>query len=140
MGSITPSLAYSVSAPSLRSVGRYILCDTIASGGMAAVYLGRLLGPEGFSRTVAVKQLYAHFARDREFVTMFLDEARILSRIRHPHVVAPLDVISEDGELFIVMEYMHGCSLDDLMRASSGPIPPRIASAILGQVLLGLHA
>ncbi|MGC4093338.1 MAG: protein kinase [Polyangiaceae bacterium] len=140
MGSVPPSPSYSPSAPSLRLIGRYLLCDAIASGGMATVHLGRLVGPQGFSRTVAIKQLYHHFSRDGEFVAMFLDEARILSRIRHPHVVAPLDVVVLDGELFIVMEYVHGASLAELMDACNGPLPPRIASAIVGQMLLGLHA
>lgn len=71
---------------------------------------------------------------------MFLDEARILSRIRHPHVVAPLDVLVLEGELFIVMEYVHGAALSELVDARRGPTPPRIASAIVVQMLLGLHA
>src|SRR5262249_14244324 len=128
------------SANQLRLIGRYLLCDLIASGGMATVHLGRLVGSEGFSRTVAIKQLYQHFARSQEFVTMFLDEARILARIRHPHVVAPLDVRALDGGLFIVMESVHGVSLAELMDASPGPLPPCIVSAIVGQTLLGLHA
>jgi eukaryotic-like serine/threonine-protein kinase len=140
MGSVAPPVGFPSSTPSVRLIGRYLLCDMIASGGMATVHLGRLVGAEGFSRTVAIKQLHQHFARSQEFVTMFLDEARILSRIRHPHVVAPLDVIVLEGELFIVMEYVHGASLAELLDASSGPIPPRIASAIIGQTLLGLHA
>jgi len=77
------------------------------------VHLARLMGPEGFSRTVAVKQLHAQFARDPEFVAMFLDEARLASRVRHPNVVSPLDVISCPPELFIVMEYVHGEPLSD---------------------------
>jgi len=141
MGSVTPPPpAFRSSTPVVRLIGRYLLCDVIASGGMATVHLGRLVGSEGFSRTVAIKQLHQHFARSQEFVTMFLDEARILSRIRHPHVVAPLDVIVLEGELFIVMEYVHGASLAELLDACCGPIPPRIASAIVGQTLLGLHA
>lgn len=140
MAQVPPSLRYPSSAPSLRLVGRYLLCDVIASGGMATVHLGRLVGDEGFSRTVAIKQLYQHFARSQDFVTMFLDEARILSRIRHPHVIAPLDVVVLEGELFIVMEYVHGASLAELMDANARPMPPRIASAIVGQMLLGLHA
>jgi eukaryotic-like serine/threonine-protein kinase len=140
MGSATPRPGFPSSTPPVRLIGRYLLCDMIAAGGMATVHLGRLVGAEGFSRTVAIKQLHQHFARSQEFVTMFLDEARILSRIRHPHVVAPLDVIVLEGELFIVMEYVHGASLAELLDESGGPIPPRIASAIIGQMLLGLHA
>ena len=66
----------------------------IASGGMATVHFGRLLGPVGFSRTVAIKRLHPQFAKDPEFVAMFLDEARLAARIRHPNVVPTLDVVA----------------------------------------------
>jgi eukaryotic-like serine/threonine-protein kinase len=124
-----------------RMVGRYMVYDVIASGGMATVHLGRLLGPEGFSRTVAVKQLHPQFARDPEFVAMLLDEARLAARVRHPNVVSPLDVVVLDGELFVVMDYVQGESLSTLMKAiEAEPVPPEIAVAIMIQVLLGLHA
>lgn len=124
-----------------RVVGRYLLCDAIASGGMATVHLARLMGPEGFSRTVAVKQLHPQFARDPEFVAMFLDEARLASRVRHPNVVSPLDVISSPPELFMVMDYVHGEPLSRLLKRAPGqPVPANVAVAIVGQVLLGLHA
>ena len=71
-----------------RPHGRYAIYDEIASGGMATVHLGRLLGRAGFSRTVAIKRLHPQFAKDPEFVAMFLDEARLAARIRHPNVVA----------------------------------------------------
>lgn len=124
-----------------RVVGRYLLCDAIASGGMATVHLARLMGPEGFSRTVAVKQLHPQFSRDPEFVAMFLDEARLASRVRHPNVVSPLDVISCPPELFMVMEYVHGVSLSRLLKQEALQfVPARVAAAIVSQVLLGLHA
>src|SRR6187397_304434 len=94
-----------------RIVGRYLVYDVIASGGMATVHLGRLLGPEGFSRTVAVKQLHPQFAQDPQFVAMFLDEARLAVRIRHGNVVSPLDIVTTGAELFIVMDYVNGESL-----------------------------
>jgi serine/threonine-protein kinase len=117
-----------------------VLFDAIASGGMATVYLARMRGHEGFARLVAVKQLYPHFALDQEFVAMFLDEARISSRIRHPNVVAPLDILVEGSELFLAMEYVHGEALSTLAALAKAPLTPNIASAILIQVLLGLHA
>src|SRR5579859_2797912 len=95
-------------------VGRYALYDEIASGGMATVHLGRLLGPVGFSRAVAIKRLHPPFAKDPDFVSMFLDEARLAARIRQPNVVSTLDVVARDGELFLVMEYVHGESLSRL--------------------------
>jgi serine/threonine-protein kinase len=124
-----------------RILGRYLMCAPIAAGGMATVHLGRLMGPKGFSRTVAIKQLHVQLARDTDFVAMFLDEARLTSRIRHPNVVAPLDVIECDGEICIVMEYVHGESLGRLMHAAEGEkIPLRVVTAIMVQALLGLHS
>jgi serine/threonine-protein kinase len=108
---------------------------------MATVHLGRLIGNKGFSRTVAIKQLHAQLVHDAEFAAMFLDEAHLTARIRHPNVVAPLDVVESEGEICIVMEYVHGESLGRLMQLSSTErIPERIVSAIMIQVLLGLHA
>ena len=131
------------SSKSVHIVGRYALYDAIAAGGMATVHYGRLLGPVGFSRTVAVKRLHAQFARDPEFVSMFLDEARLAARIRHPNVVPTLDVVATGGELFLVMEYVAGESLSRLVRTAAGfgtIVPPRIVIAIMCGVLRGLHA
>jgi eukaryotic-like serine/threonine-protein kinase len=124
-------------------IGQYALFDELAAGGMATVHLGRLLGPVGFGRTVAVKRLHSHFLKDEEFITMFMDEARIVARIRHPNVVPMVDVVEADKGLFLVMEYVHGESLSRLMRTArknEEQIPPRIVAAIMCGVLLGLHA
>jgi serine/threonine-protein kinase len=110
---------------------------------MATVHLGRLLGPVGFSRTVAIKRLHAQFASDPEFVSMFLDEARLAARIRHPNVVPTLDVVATGGELFLVMEYVPGESiarLSRVLREHHQSLPPRILSAVMAGVLHGLHA
>ncbi|AKV02650.1 serine/threonine protein kinase [Labilithrix luteola] len=132
------------SAPqTLERLGRYAIFDRIASGGMATVYFGRLLGVGGFSRTVAIKRLHPHLAQDPNFAAMLLDEARLVGRIRHPNVVQTLDVEQLDGELFIVMEYVHGESLARLMQAmrrDEDRIPLRITAAVLCAVLHGLHA
>jgi serine/threonine-protein kinase len=126
-----------------RAVGRYVLYGELASGGMATVHFGRLSGPVGFSRTVAIKRLHPHFAKDPEFVTMFLDEARLCGRIRHPNVVPTLDVVTTQGEIFIVMEYVAGEALSKLMRTAGQKnilMPPRVAATIMSSVLHGLHA
>ena len=102
-----------------RQIGRYLLFGEIASGGMATVHFGRLSGPAGFSRTVAIKKLHPQLAKDPEFVSMFLDEARLAARIRHPNVVSTLDVVAWHGELFLVMEYVQGESLRQLVRAGA---------------------
>src|SRR5438132_513960 len=77
-------------------IGRYAVFDEVAAGGMATVHFGRLLAEAGFSRTVAIKRLHPQFARDPDFVTMFLDEARLASRIRHPNVVSTLDIVANN--------------------------------------------
>src|SRR6187402_1970295 len=101
-----------------RRVGRYLICGELGSGGMAAVHLGRLLGPAGFSKIVAIKRLLPQFAADPEFLSMLIDEARLASVISHPNVVSSLDVVVEDDELLLVMEYVHGESLAQLIRLS----------------------
>ncbi|WP_052376849.1 serine/threonine-protein kinase, partial [Chondromyces apiculatus] len=131
-------------APSeVMQIGRYLLLDRIAAGGMASVHLGRLMGEVGFSRMVAIKRLHPNYARNPEFVAMLSDEARLAARIRHPNVVPTLDVLAESGELFLVMEYVHGDSLARLWREAlrgGALVPPRIAVAIVCGALYGLHA
>ncbi len=110
---------------------------------MATVYFGRLLGPVGFSRTVAIKRLHPQFAKDPEFVAMFLDEARLAARVKHPNVVSILDVVAREGELFLVMEYVHGESLSRVLRlaaAAGRELPLAVLSAIAVGMLCGLHA
>src|SRR5271166_6095918 len=124
-------------------VGRYMLHGKIASGGMAAVHLGRLVGAVGFSRTVAIKRMHPHLTEDPEFVSMFLDEARLAARVRHPNVVGTLDIVAEGGELFLVMDYVQGETLGRLLHASSkrgARVPVPIVAAIASGILHGLHA
>ncbi len=124
-------------------VGRYTIYGEIASGGMATVHIGRMAGDAGFSRLVAVKRMHPQFARDPDFLAMFLDEARLAARIRHPNVVQTLDVIAEDDDVLLIMEYIHGDALARVERTMSQKslrIPPRIGSAICAGALHGLHA
>jgi eukaryotic-like serine/threonine-protein kinase len=109
---------------------------------MATVHLGRMLGPLGFSKVVAIKRLHDEIANDRELVTMFLDEARLAARLQHPNIVSVVDIVAEGSELLIVMEYVKGAAistlLDEAARAGIA-CPPRIAAAITCNVLQGLH-
>jgi serine/threonine-protein kinase len=110
---------------------------------MATVHLGCLLGPAGFSKLVAIKCLHEQLALEKEFVSMFLDEARLASSITHPNVVATLDVVAEEGELLVVMEYVHGETLATLLRTSrlTGDRPDvAVVVRILCDALEGLHA
>jgi serine/threonine-protein kinase len=124
-------------------IGRYESMRLIASGGMATVYLGRALGAGGFQRMMALKVMQPHLARDPHFVDMFLDEARLAARIRHPNVVATFDIEQEDGVLCLVMEYVEGASLLELQRAHrerAPRLPLPIALRIFLDMLAGLDA
>ncbi len=124
-------------------VGRYTIHGRIAAGGMATVHLGKLHGVAGFSPIVAIKCVHSSLATDPEFVNMLLDEARLAARVRHPNVVPVLDLVQCDGELFMVMEYVHGEAVSRLVHATrerDEAVPPAIASSILCGVLHGLHA
>ncbi len=124
-------------------VGRYTMLAEFASGGMASIHFGRLSGEAGFSRVVAIKRMHKMFAKDSELVKMFMDEARVSGSVQHPNVVAVLDVVREDGELFLVMDYVHGeplSKLIKLVRARKEKVPPPIAARIAADMLYGLHA
>jgi serine/threonine-protein kinase len=126
-----------------RVVGRYALFGAIARGGMATVHLGRLIGPAGFHRVVAVKRMLPRLAADRDFSRMFLHEARLTTRVRHPNVVSATDVVSEGGELFLVMDYVESASLVSLLEGAAARgrgLPLPVATGIAIHALLGLHA
>jgi serine/threonine-protein kinase len=124
-------------------VDRYELVGEIASGGMATVYLARLTGVGGFQRFVAIKRLHPHLATEKEFVEMFLDEARIAARIHHPNVVPILEVGASAVGYYLVMEYIEGDTLARLLAraATRGKrLPVGIALRIALDMLAGLHA
>jgi hypothetical protein len=130
-------------APKLLVVaGRYVIGDVIGRGGAATVHLGKQVGP-GRRGVVAIKRLHPHLAADPTFLAMMLDEARLLSRVRHENVVGTLDVVMEGGELYIVMDYVHGVTLGALLGRAHGRkerAPVAVACAIARDALLGLHA
>ncbi len=123
-------------------LGRYELLLPIASGGMAMVWAARLKGTRGFQKIVAVKTMLPKLSEDEQFEQMFLDEASLASEIHHPHVVEILDLGEQQGVLFLVMEWIDGVPLNQIMkaaRAASGvPIP--VAVRIAMQACGGLHA
>jgi serine/threonine-protein kinase len=130
-------------SPRPERIGRYVIFGALASGGGATVHLGRQLGPVGFSRIVAIKRPHAQVQRDPELLAKFVDEVRLTSRVSHANAVTPLDVVLSGGEIFLVLEYVHGESLSRILRglASRGErVPPAIAVAIVAGALRGLHA
>lgn len=125
-------------------VDRYELMGEIASGGMATVYLARLTGVGGFQRLYAIKRLHAHLQNEKEFVEMFLDEARLAAGIHHPNVVPILEVgASPTTGYYLVMEYIEGDTFARLLaRAASTKkrIPEQVTIRIGLDMLVGLHA
>ena len=95
-----------------RRLGRYELIARIADGGMAEVHLARQLGPMNFQKVVVVKVIHPNLARQKEFIGMLLDEARISALIKHPRVVDIYDLGVSRGTYFIAMEYLAGQPLN----------------------------
>ncbi|MEZ4248362.1 MAG: protein kinase [Polyangiales bacterium] len=123
-----------------RQLGRYEVLTQLASGGMAAVYVARAKGVAGFERLVAVKVLHPHLAYEEEFISMFLDEARLAARIRHPNVVGTLDISDTEGDgFFLVMEYIEGDHLGALL-AAAARAGERLDTSIVARIVLdALH-
>lgn len=110
---------------------------------MATVHIGAARGPVGFTRVVAIKELHPHLAEDSRIRSMFVDEAYIVSRIRHVNVVQLHDVTADHGALTLVMDYVKGVSLHDLAcmaEAAGERMPQPIAFGIACDLLAGLHA
>jgi eukaryotic-like serine/threonine-protein kinase len=95
---------------------RYRLLFRIASGGMGSVYLATQHGAAGFRRVVAIKRAFPHLLEDTDIRRLMASEIRLSSLVRHPNVVAISDVDDADGELSLIMEYVEGASLAELMR------------------------
>jgi len=123
-------------------LGRYELLVPIASGGMAQVWAARLRGARQFQKIVAVKTMLPKLSEDEQFEQMFLDEASLASQIRHPNAVEILDLGEQSGVLYLVMEWIEGVPLNQLMKAAKadGGMPPAIAARIALQACAGLHA
>ncbi len=137
-----PPAAESDLVPGYR-LDRYELLCPIGTGGMASVWVARLLGKHGFEKLVAIKTILARYARDPRFQQMFLDEARIASRIDHPNVAQILDLGEDQGVLFLAMEWIEGEALYKLARAvheTGVTLAPAVALRIVAEVCAGLHA
>lgn len=118
--------------PSTR-LGAYELLERIAVGGMAEVYRGRAVGEGGFEKLVAIKRILPRMAQDERFVTMMVQEARIQAGLSHRNIVQIHDLgVSDEGEYFIVLEYVDGRDLGALMATMAKTATPgnRIGDAV----------
>ncbi len=124
-------------------LGRYQVVGEIGTGGMAEILLARLTGPSGFERPVVLKRILPHLARRESFVTMFLDEARIVAQIRHNNVVQVQELVHEGNELYMVMEYLEGESVAGLTKrlARQGErLDHALGAYVISEACAGLHA
>lgn len=141
---ITTTGEFAAAHPVVRKTfGRYELLMQMGTGGMATLYLARVLGPKKFEKLLAIKKIHEHLVGDAEFISMFRDEARIAALIHHPNVVATFDLGAIDGSYFIAMEYVHGQTLKDVVTASrrrKDPLDWSVAVRIVSSVAKGLHA
>lgn len=121
----------------------YEIVAHLRVGGMATLFLGKRQGVSGFAKLVAIKVIHPHLAQDATFVRMFVDEALISARIDHPNVVHVEELGEVDGTKFLVMEYVHGASLSQLLGSlakDSRRLAPELAVHIAVRVAEGLHA
>lgn len=127
-----------------RQLGRYEILTELASGGMASVYIARAQGVAGFERLVAIKVLHPHLAYEEEFISMFLDEARLAARIRHMNVVPTIDISDSLGDgYFLVMDYVEGHHLGALLGSAAkkgARLPTPFICRVLTDALQGLGA
>ena len=119
-------------------LGQYLLKRHLATGGMAELYIAEQVGPQGFSRELVIKRILPKFAKDPTFSSMFLDEARIASRLTHPNIGQIQELGQEDGTYYIAMEFIDGASLEQLI-AEKVKIPHDVVARIVCDVLQALE-
>jgi len=121
-------------------LGEYSILAELARGGMGKVYVARRSGQAGFERYFAIKVMHQQLNEDHDAVMMLLDEAHIASRLHHPNVVPVLDIGTFGDGYYLVMDYVEGCSLQQLIKLSPEYRPIKAIVSIMLDSLRGLHA
>ncbi|HKX11579.1 MAG TPA: serine/threonine-protein kinase [bacterium] len=122
--------------------GRYFLLEKIASGGMAEIFRAVLTGVEGFEKVVVIKRIHPVWSERREFITMLVDEAKLLVHLNHPNIVQVFELGREGETYYIAMEYVEGLDLRQCvqrLKALDRRLPPELALRIVIESLRGLH-
>ncbi len=125
------------------SLGRYRLLKKLARGGMAEVFAARSFGAHGFEKTLAIKRILPRYGQDPQFVRMMVDEAKITVLLNHPNVANIVELCEQDGDYFIVMEFVPGQSLSTVvkkLRERGERFGVLEACFIVVELLQGLHA
>jgi serine/threonine protein kinase len=129
-------------AQPLRPYGNYVLVRKLAEGGMAEIFLAKLLGADGFERNVVIKRMLSHLSSMPDFVDMFRDEARLAARLSHPNIIQIHELGFIEGCYYICMEYLAGEDFSTTLRQAGRkrqytPIP--IVLRVLVYAARGLH-
>jgi serine/threonine protein kinase len=134
--------------PKGQRLGKYQLIRRLAVGGMAEIYLAQASGLEGFEKLIVIKRILPQHALDPQLRRMFLDEARLMATLTHPHITQVYDVGNEGDAPFFAMEYVHGANLREIMNAAARAagqdhaareLPLQHAIGILAAAAAGLH-
>ena len=120
-------------------IGPYLLTRKIAQGGMAELYLADYLREDGFRKTVAVKKVLPHLADNRDFIDMFIREARLAALLQHPNVVQIADFGKIQNAYFIAMEYVDGKNLAEIMEFLKKGLPVDMAVFLILKISSGLQ-
>ena len=121
--------------------GRYLLLERIGAGGMAEVFRAALQGPQGVEKLVALKRMLPIFSGERDFVTLFCDEARIAMQLGHANVAQVFDFGELSGSWYLAMEFVDGLDLGHLVervKAAGERIPPEVACFVVAETARGL--
>ncbi|MCB9759164.1 MAG: serine/threonine protein kinase [Alphaproteobacteria bacterium] len=121
--------------------GQYHLLEKIATGGMAEVFRARSYGMAGFEKILVIKRILEHLSKDREFVALFIDEARIAVSLIHVNIVQVFELGEVSGSYYMAMEYVHGLDLARLVSRARkiGPFPVPLACFIIAEALKALQ-
>jgi serine/threonine protein kinase len=129
------------SLPPGTRLGRYRVVKKIGMGGMAELYLALADGASGFEKLVVLKLLHSHMSGDRKLAQMLLKEARVAATLDHPNIASVIDVGTEEGEHYLVMEYVHGRDVRAIQERwpRGEPLPLACALEIVRCACQGLH-
>ena len=123
-----------------RRQGRYVLGELLGRGGMAEVFAGNALGSHGFQKPVAIKRLLPELANDEVFVERLISEAKLLVGMTHGNIVSVLDLARDGDDVFLVMEFVDGPSLRQLMKARGDRgVPLGTATYVVQAAAAGLE-
>jgi len=129
------------SPAAIEEYGNYFLLEKIAVGGMAELFKAQQRGVQGFQKIVAIKRILPHFSDNEDFVTMFIDEAKLAAQLTHPNIVQIFDLGKAGSSYYIAMEYVNGRDLRTMLRKVreyGAPFPEQVAAFVVMKIAAAL--